>query len=360
MPFGRSAGDNANGPDGEFTQQVLQKLRQQGQELRNVRQELDSSRSYAKLCEQRILDLAPSHPLPISQLHIGRAVDGVAVTGVGNGNSGDVPKSALVQELQEQRLYIQMLEDEVKANAIGHSGTAGGSEQQTRALIAEVQQLRDEAAKAQTLVLQQRTHATQLEKALQDALFRNQTLTNGGTSEEQAEAMVRALQSEVTELETEKQALLGYVQDKLHHTAETQQQLDVESDFAAANLARAKAAESHLENNEATIQQLRSAAELAEQQLRAAREEGLQELASAGHKYEELYHGERARADALARQIADKAQEVNEIVALHGEYIAGAEQLRTEYEVRRCTGAGSCQTPPCFFFCLFFCFCFVQ
>jgi hypothetical protein len=36
-------------------------------------------------------------------------------------------------------------------------------------------------------------------------------------------------------------------------------------------------------------------------------------------RYEQLYEGERARADALAQEAAGKAREVDEIVGLHGE-----------------------------------------
>jgi len=323
VAFDRSSA--ATGP--AFTQQIMQKLREQAQELGNLRNELDSSRSYARLCEQRILDLAPSHPLPVSQTHIGQTLAEGQDPGHVAAAAG-ATNSALRQELQEQKLYIQMLEDEVKANASGSSARGEGSLE----LLGEVKKLREEASRAQDLLLQQRRHGERLERELQNALYRNAQARGDATLPPDAQQRFAAMQAQVTELETEKNALLGYVQDNMQRSAEMQQQLDAETSTLTREQERAAAAEARLGVEEAQVAQLREAASLAERRLQEVRKEGLQELASAGERYEQLYRSEKARADALAQQVANKDQEVKEIVGLHGEYITSAEQLQNQYQ----------------------------
>ena len=326
VTFDRSS-SAATGP--VFTQQIMQKLREQAQELGSVRRELDSSRAYARLCEQRILDLSPEHPLPVSQAHLGQgvAVDRTAGASFSaSGSTAAATNASLRQELQEQKLYIQMLEDEVQATAAGTRGDNPSSSE----LLAEVKKLRDEAARAQDLLLQQRRHSERLERELQNALYSTQSGGNANT--EALRRNLATLQGQVGELETEKNALLGYVQDNMQRTAELQQKLDTEAGTATQHAERVRAAEARLELEEARVAELKEAAAEADAQLRNVREQGKAELAAAHDRYEQLFLGERARADALASEVVSKSQEVDEIVGLHGEYIASAEELQAQYQ----------------------------
>ena len=218
MDFDRSS-SAATGP--AFTQQIMQKLREQARELGSLRRELDSTRAYARLCEQRVLDLAPSHPLPISQAHLGQNVAVDDVGGIGGvAASAGATNASLRQELQEQKLYIQMLEDEVQGATTAASSGGAGSD----VLLSEVKGLREEAARAQDLLLQQRRHGERLEKELQNALYNNQQLQERLTGTP-ADRQLAELRGQVSELETEKHALLGYVQDTMQRTAELQRKV---------------------------------------------------------------------------------------------------------------------------------------
>jgi hypothetical protein len=262
MEFDRSSA--ATGP--AFTQEIMQKLREQAQELGSLRRELASSRAYGRLCEQRILDLVPEHPLPVAQVHLGQkpGADGdasrFAVT-------AGATTASLRQELQEQRLYIQMLEDEAQAAATGAGGGGGDSAE----LLIEVKRLRADAARAQDLLLQQRRHGERLERELQDALYANQQLNDSP-----AVRQLATLRGQVGELETEKQALLGYVQDTMQRTAELQRRADVEAGAAAEMRGRATAAEADARwrKEEAERAEAAGAAAVdAQRRLEAAREE---------------------------------------------------------------------------------------
>ena len=50
----------------------------------------------------------------------------------------------------------------------------------------------------------------------------------------------------------------------------------------------------------------------------------------AAQGFEHLYERERARADEMTQEVQGKAREVDEIVGLHGEYIASAEELQEQ------------------------------
>jgi hypothetical protein len=263
MEFDRSSA--ATGP--AFTQEIMQKLREQAQELGSLRRELASSRAYGRLCEQRILDLVPEHPLPVAQAHLGQkpASDGDASRFAATAGA---TTASLRQELQEQRLYIQMLEDEAQAAATGAGGVGGADGAE---LLIEVKRLRADAARAQDLLLQQRRHGERLERELQDALYANQQLNDSP-----AVRQLATLRGQVGELETEKQALLGYVQDTMQRTAELQRRADVEAGAAAEMRGRATAAEADARwrKEEAERAEAASAAAVdAQRRLEAAREE---------------------------------------------------------------------------------------
>jgi len=85
---------------------LSRKISSQAQELLRLRQELDKSKRYASLCEQRVVDLCPGHKLPVREKHIGSGKP------ASSSMSNDVRHR---RELQEQRRAYARLNREYDA-----------------------------------------------------------------------------------------------------------------------------------------------------------------------------------------------------------------------------------------------------
>ena len=81
------------------------KISSQAQELLQLREELKKAKRYAKICEERVVDLCPGHTLPVKAKHIGSGRSKSSV-------SSDVRHR---RELQEQRRAYARLNREYDA-----------------------------------------------------------------------------------------------------------------------------------------------------------------------------------------------------------------------------------------------------
>ena len=92
-------------PKSSDNDRFVRKISSQAQELLSLRTELEKSRRYAKLCEERVVDLCPGHTLPVKAKHIGSGKPKSSV-------SIDVRHR---RELQEQRRAYARLNREYDA-----------------------------------------------------------------------------------------------------------------------------------------------------------------------------------------------------------------------------------------------------
>jgi len=244
--FRASASDMGEGveyapsDDGDLSQQLAQKVRQQAQRLAALEQ-------YRLLCEHRLLELAPDHPLPVLPEHIGRLqVDRARVdmhqahqriarleqqletTGAFNPDfhalqreKADLEASLRAETLrtEEQRAYIEALKQalEAKMETQGYTGSLDAFEDLTRTQT-HLSRLQKDHSKCQfSLLSLQEQLATRTAEA-SEAQDRAQRLS------EELREVTAALQQDVQELgklEEEKAALLDYV----HEHAETHEDL---------------------------------------------------------------------------------------------------------------------------------------
>ena len=65
-----SATSTRNG--GGQSNRAFEKIRRQAQKLSKLQTTLEEAKKYSGLCEKRIRDFDPSHPMPIMQQHIGK------------------------------------------------------------------------------------------------------------------------------------------------------------------------------------------------------------------------------------------------------------------------------------------------
>ena len=66
----------ASGLSEEYNEILQQKVRTQADELSNMHDKLSAAQSYGELCERRLLELAPDHPLPVTTESLGPPANG--------------------------------------------------------------------------------------------------------------------------------------------------------------------------------------------------------------------------------------------------------------------------------------------
>lgn len=261
--------------DGDLSQQLAQKVRQQAQRLAALEQ-------YRLLCEHRLLELAPDHPLPVLPEHIGRLqVDRARVdmhqahqriarleqqlaetAGTFNpdfhalqAEKAELEASLRAETLrtEEQRAYIEALKQalEAKLEAQGYTGNADAFADLTRTQ-AQFSRLQKDHSKCESLLL---SLQQQLSAKTQEALAAQH---RAHTLSEELQEVTAALQQDVQELgklEEEKAALLDYV----HEHAETHEdlseanaRLEIEAKQGKAEISRLEreleAVEKHLKS----------------------------------------------------------------------------------------------------------------
>ena len=224
--------DYPQSEDASLTHQLAVKVRMQAQRLTALEQ-------YRLLCEHRIVDLVPDHPLPVMPEHIGRSggdrtklelhqalqrvarlEQQLAERGGNEGNSGnllreksDLEESLRVEVLrnEEQRAYIEALKQalEEKMETQGYTGSVDAYSDliQARNMLTKLQ--REHSKCALTLQTTEHQLATEHQAAL-TAQTQAQTLSR------ELQEVTAALQQDVQEmakLEEEKTALLDYVHD---------------------------------------------------------------------------------------------------------------------------------------------------
>ena len=98
----------------EYTQRLERKVRQQASELASLNGRLEASLAYASICEQRLLDLAPGHPLPVARDHLGtypqqQGPNGTKVVVTPRDQAG-VPAYVVARDAQARRVERECLD----------------------------------------------------------------------------------------------------------------------------------------------------------------------------------------------------------------------------------------------------------
>lgn len=256
--------------DAELLNQLRDKVRTQAQRLRNLEQ-------YKMLCEERIADFCPGHPMPVKPDHLGKFPENHSPKSKGSPQSSPIkvpladnytfpnPSTQLslnqLQELytviyfqhndalkektsleeslraemllsEEQRTYIEVLKQaiETKMEEIGFVGRDIDSFTDFTNRKTLTDQSRKEIAKFQSVIADQEARLKMLSEDYRKKKEEsNELLKDRETSDRHLQEAAEALQfaeEEVQKLDEEKLALLEYVDESAHN--EKQLNMEIE------------------------------------------------------------------------------------------------------------------------------------
>ena len=94
------------------TSKLGSKIRRQAIDLQRMQQMVDEANEYARLCEARVLDLHPSHPLPITEDSLGvNSPNSIGSSGRrrggGGGGGGSGGSSGVVAKLKREKVELE-------------------------------------------------------------------------------------------------------------------------------------------------------------------------------------------------------------------------------------------------------------
>ena len=95
------------------TSKLGSKIRRQAIDLQRMQRMVDETNEYARLCEARVLDLHPSHPLPITEDSLGvNSPNGIRSSGRrsgggGGGGGGSGGSSGVVAKLKREKVELE-------------------------------------------------------------------------------------------------------------------------------------------------------------------------------------------------------------------------------------------------------------
>lgn len=222
--------------------------------------QLKDLKKYKILCEQRILELCPDHPMPIQESHLGSSLSQISELQMArqkiskleshieklsdlkfsNTKSGEESILALIQEKElleetlraemlsseEQRAYIEMLKQALEAAESGRNGMEIGNFEGNGKLF----DLKRENANLKSVVKDLQDQVEKTKKILKDAEEGNKKASREKqefySDAQEMQENVNYYKEQLHKMEEEKNSLLEYIEDHSQKEAEMQAEMN--------------------------------------------------------------------------------------------------------------------------------------